>query len=345
MQKGRFKTKLSKKQKKKDAVYLGVILIISYLFVILFAAGIGITDGWTLSEILIICLCMSFVVLSLTIAPIIIIACVYGFQKGKSKSIREQSTYVKVEGIEYYRDILKDMSPSLVSILVDLDLYGNKDIVASLLHLYNKGIISFESKGKIKVISKDIDSLGEDERETLHVMRTGKKNRPAAFDKWKENRFKEAEAAGYIERSEVGNVSDIVAKRLFKAIGYTFLYMIAWGVYLGTDAFKSDNNLVIIGSLIGLLIASILLFIPWYRACLYTAYYKRNDWNWKRTQLGNETAEKIAGLANFIHDFSLLSEAGKEQAKLWDEYLVYAVVLEENEEIVDQICRQYQIQI
>ena len=58
---------------------------------------------------------------------------------------------------------------------------------------------------------------------------------------------------------------------------------------------------------------------------------------YRRTQSGNEMAEYVYGMKNFIHDYSNLSEADKSQLVLWDDYLIYAVVLEENEQIVADI--------
>lgn len=60
----------------------------------------------------------------------------------------------------------------------------------------------------------------------------------------------------------------------------------------------------------------------------------------KRTEYGNYMAECIYGMKNFIHDYSNLSEADKRQVVLWEDYLVYAVLLEENEKIVDEIYRK-----
>ncbi|MGN0614523.1 MAG: DUF2207 family protein [Porcipelethomonas sp.] len=59
----------------------------------------------------------------------------------------------------------------------------------------------------------------------------------------------------------------------------------------------------------------------------------------KRTEYGNQMAECVYGMKNFIHDYSNLSLADRHQAVLWEDYLVYAVVLEENEEIVNEISR------
>lgn len=59
----------------------------------------------------------------------------------------------------------------------------------------------------------------------------------------------------------------------------------------------------------------------------------------KRTDYGNQMSECIYGMKNFIHDYSNLSEADRRQVVLWEDYLVYAVVLEENEEMVSEISR------
>ena len=59
----------------------------------------------------------------------------------------------------------------------------------------------------------------------------------------------------------------------------------------------------------------------------------------KRTDYGNQMAECIYGMKNFIHDYSNLSTVDKRQVVLWEDYLVYAVVLEENKEIIDEIMQ------
>ena len=57
----------------------------------------------------------------------------------------------------------------------------------------------------------------------------------------------------------------------------------------------------------------------------------------RRTDYGNQMAECVYGMKNFIHDYSNLSEVDRRQVVLWEDYLVYAVVLEENEQIVKEI--------
>ncbi len=66
---------------------------------------------------------------------------------------------------------------------------------------------------------------------------------------------------------------------------------------------------------------------------------------YERTKAGEVLTEEIYGLKNFIRDFSALSDAQKEQLVLWDDFLVYAVVLEENDIVVREILQMRNIKL
>lgn len=91
-------------------------------------------------------------------------------------------------------------------------------------------------------------------------------------------------------------------------------------------------GLMIIGS-IALIIG--LIFYKIARIAIYKSGYGENKY--ERTKEGKILVEQIAAMQRYIHEFSLLSDMEKEQVKLWEEFLVYAIVLEENEEIVSNI--------
>ena len=63
----------------------------------------------------------------------------------------------------------------------------------------------------------------------------------------------------------------------------------------------------------------------------------KHTYKYERTKTGKILVEQIAGMQKYIHDFSLLSEKDKECVKVWEDFLVYAIVLEENESIVNEI--------
>ena len=107
-----------------------------------------------------------------------------------------------------------------------------------------------------------------------------------------------------------------------------------------------DTGLIILATTFGSLFSYILLTIPIYFIIkiIYEIIIANNS-QFIRTKKGELLAEQILGLKNYIHDFSYLSEKNKENVTIWDEFLVYAVVLEENERIVDDILKSNNINI
>ena len=152
MTKTRFKTKLSKRQKRKNIMVFFLTFICSYFFVLFFGFAIGIFDNWTTLDIFIFGLISYFFILSLLLFPSIIIASVLGHQMGKARRIRDDSTFVPMQNIDYYRDKLNEITPALASLLIDLDIYGEKDIVASLIRMQNKKAIGIDLWQKNKFI-------------------------------------------------------------------------------------------------------------------------------------------------------------------------------------------------
>ena len=95
--------------------------------------------------------------------------------------------------------------------------------------------------------------------------------------------------------------------------------------------------------MIGTTIITISLFIilgtPIYRWMKRKIYKEiEKDGMYERTKEGKILVEQMVGIKNYIHDFSLLSEKEKEDISLWEDFLIYAVVLEENKNIIDDIC-------
>lgn len=342
MAKSRFKTKLSRAQKRKNILVFLTVIAFSYAFALFFGFSIGLFDNWTMFEILIIGLAMSFFTLSLLMFPVLLVSIVLGVQKGRARRVRDDSTFVPVQNLDYYRDNLSELNPSLVSLLIDLDIYGKKDMVATLLRMQNKKVISFQENGKI-IVTGENQQLDNSERELLSIIKKGKLNSNKSFLVWKQNRFYDAERLGYIKKKPVKNL-EVNSKYLILGFLSFIAAFFVWGALLASNLIGNMESVIDVLEIHAiLLILDVFLFLPFYFLGKTVGYSKRGDVIWERTTLGNETAEKIAGLVQFIHEFSLLSEAKKEQVELWDDYLVYAIVLEENEKIVKDISKSISI--
>jgi len=59
----------------------------------------------------------------------------------------------------------------------------------------------------------------------------------------------------------------------------------------------------------------------------------------ERTAEGHRRTEEVDALKRFIRDFGDFSQAEKEHVSLWEDFLVFAIVLEENKSIVRNISR------
>ena len=346
----KFNTKLSKKQKVLDIVIVVVIFLALYGYnlwkereLYLFAF----TNWHNLMSYLSALTWLSGIFRMMF--PQIIAGAVLGIQKGKARRVRDDSSFVLVQDREYYRSKLSGMSPTLMSILIDLDIYGEKDVVATLLQMQNKGMISFQEKGRITILEGSHDKANLSELEMLSIIKEGKlKNRKRLLE-WEQNCFADAEEQGFIRKKYFStfknNIKTEKAERIMAIAGV--LVCINFGgimrhFVLGSPLLERGQTLVMFGLY---LLMAILLFIPSYRVAKRIGYMKRGGIIWERTQLGDEMAEKIAGLAHYINDFTLLSERDKEEVGLWDDYLVYAIILEENEKIVKDISSLYKVDL
>ncbi|MBO4601501.1 MAG: DUF2207 domain-containing protein [Bacilli bacterium] len=83
-----------------------------------------------------------------------------------------------------------------------------------------------------------------------------------------------------------------------------------------------------------------LFSMPFYlRARAITYYFVDANDKYDRTSEGKVLVEQIVGMKNFIHDFSNLSQSEKEEVVLWNDFIIYAILLEENEKIINEILK------
>lgn len=105
------------------------------------------------------------------------------------------------------------------------------------------------------------------------------------------------------------------------------------------DVYVGSFPIVIVGTFA--LISFFALFtMPFYlRARKITYYFVDANDKYERTPEGKVLVEQIVGMKNFIHDFSNLSKEQKEAVVLWNDFIIYAILLEENEKIISEIFK------
>lgn len=279
------------------------------------------------------------------------------------KQIMKNSTFITAADFDYYRDKLTGISPGEISLLVDLKIEPQKDVAACILKYESMRLLR-EENGRYDLITDDLtDSrLRPSDRFLIQSLCGGTYDAGAAR-KWQEFAQDEAIASGYLTRKGANTekkkkpcVGCLVPILLFMGLAILMYRMMpdmdAYSAFLDSMppdiSFKEQVQVIrdhpeyygiLIQTVVFFFLLLLLLGTPFFAIAAGIAG-KSSTARFKRTELGNEMAEYVYGMKNFIHDFSNLSEADKGQVVLWDDYLIYAVVLEENQQIVDEIMQR-----
>lgn len=283
------------------------------------------------------------------------------------KAAIQNATFRTDEDFDYYREKLSGIPPTTISLLMDLQIETKKDVSALLLKYVKIGAVSMED-GSIHVRDQELPELSESDRTLLTLIARGQAQ-PANLGAFKQQAMKEAVASGNLKykgaRQNISSLSHscltgclsgcLIPVLLFLVVAFGSIALQTSGwldkIKAFTDAapqdfgtaqvsyFLSSPDALIVVAIAALLVLLLfaMLWLP-AAALLRTILSASNAARQlKRTEAGELLTAQIYGLKNFIRDFSNLSEAEKEQLILWDDFLIYAVLLEENERIIEDI--------
>ena len=277
------------------------------------------------------------------------------------RQVLKNSSFVTTRDFEYYRDKMEELSPGIMSLLADLAVEPDKDISASLLQYENMGILRQVSGGAYEITQKYQQADLRDSDRFLIEQITAGTFHGQTVKHWVGLVETEAVKEGYLrdrqkkEGGMAGCGGCLVTFLLFIVSAFAF----SW---YGNDEFfalveqmeqmraawmtEGQQFQLLVGhpEILLLLLWVIVFCLVGLRLVFYPVMLAMGVAGWKsqysrfvRTEKGEEMAEYVFGMQNFIHDFSNLSMVDKEQLVLWNDYLVYAVTLEENQQIVHEI--------
>ncbi len=115
-------------------------------------------------------------------------------------------------------------------------------------------------------------------------------------------------------------------------------------IYKYARADKLEYSIVRKACFLNLLTAFIIGFIiVFYIISLYIIieqiiYFNKN---YRRTIKGKILINKAYALKNYLKDYSLIKDKTEEELILWEYYLIYAVILDVNAQINDNIIEKY----
>jgi len=240
---------------------------------------------------------------------------------------REKMTKIDLQKYDgYYRDILNEYDVAALSYIDDFKFDYKRDIVSVLLNLKKKGKINFDKKRKIIVITDKEVNLTKVEEYIINNVVNGKIN-----------------ISNYYNNVVIQEASDMkllkisINKVKFKRTFFVLIVLYLLNIFI----FHFLANRIIdetIFILLILLFVLLLFLIPGY-GIVY--FFIQIFYPYRRTELGEDINIKLKGLKNYLEDFSSLEKKDIEHLIIWDEYLIYSVLFNQNKKIVEEIYQDY----
>ncbi len=287
--------------------------------------------------------------------------CVCTFFMSRS---RREATFEPTSDLTYYRDTLKGLSAAQVSLLADLRIEPREDAAATLLSLERRGVLSTEGERVRVAEGAQLEALTRSERLLVELATEGILG-PTTYQQWAEvaeeeaidgvhlqrigkpKEFREAGCLGFLYGCRTGCLLYVGAAIL----GGLFFLTIGSGLLEATESMETDldilnavadNPMFAVSMLITLVlfIAFMLAFVfPLIDAARGLIENGDASRYLRRTPLGEREAECVYGIRNYVRDFTTLSDADRRALMLWDDFLVYAVALGQNQQVVDELVR------
>ena len=234
----------------------------------------------------------------------------------------------------YFREILSEYSVDVLSYIDQFQFRYPSILVAMLLQLKHKNFITIEED---KIIKNDFTTTPNcSEEYLLNHIENGILN-------VSKSQFESQTLKSAVEEKLLK--SDEFSKNTFQRfVLVSFILFIVAFLCLFAFSFILDNNIQLILFLIGFLsfiIVMIYLPIKIISWIVYVVHVSHNPG--VRTKKGQEINLRLEGLKNFLKDFSTLDQKTQEQLVLWDEYLIYSVLFEQNEKIVSEYMKYIKI--
>jgi len=297
-------------------------LVIVYVCIYIFLIILGFDDFSKIEKALIslIMTLVFHIFIGIFALPIYI-----GIKTGKkSIQLEKLSKEDIIKNKQLYRDILYEVSPAVLAYLDNMTFNYEKTIITSLLYLKQKNYIDILGGNIIKNRYQGEIQLATTERLVLESINNGK----VLVDgkKLQDCVLKDAFEQKVIKHSQ--EMDDKWISRVRNAI---ITYVSAIILLSFVNIIKIPTNIV---NILNVLLPIFIILFPIISIVFFlTRLVSRDNDFTKRTKHGIEINRKIEGLKNYIKKYSLLEFKKSDSINIWEEYLIYSVIFEQNEMI------------
>ena len=237
---------------------------------------------------------------------------------------------------DYYRDVLDGYGACELSWIDDFKLEIPKDIIAELLQLENEKVIKINEDNIEMLENFDTNNLNETQKYLLSCIEDGKVKNISEI-KLQETVRKDALKHKIVEQREESKKKK--KKRMFKAILIAVIVNIVMRVAFNIiSEMNFENNMIpIISFVIYVIALMIFALYPTIVIISFIIYNVKSTLDpYFRTKEGEELNRSIEGLKNYLKDYTLLDEQEKDGIVVWEEYLVYSVLFNQNKKMIEK---------
>lgn len=232
-----------------------------------------------------------------------------------SKAYTSKLSEVDLKNDNYYRNILHKYSPAVLKYIDNFE-YKDNVIIVILMGLKLKGIINNE----LEIIDNDLSKLDLNEKYIC-----------VNLDKLKDIDVEQLKHTIIYDCKNYGIIKDYKRKNI-----HDISYKLAVGSGIGVILITTILGIMKYYMLIILLVALIIITVVTY-AVYNIAVDELDEMNpYIRTRKGDALNEKLEGLRKYLADYSSLDTKSKEELAIWEDYLIYSVMFEQNEKIIKQ---------
>ena len=240
----------------------------------------------------------------------------------ESKLVEKLESAYKQEEINYYRELLDDIPPAMLSMIYDSNSNINDMIVATIIYLREKRIIDENNK----LIDNTV-KLKKHETRLIQLIDNKNTYDIKNFNKeFKKLVMEDIEDSGYL----LENKKERFLKTEFmEAISASLIII----------------QLILISALYNVTSLGVLTFISYFICFvplpLYDTAIKKNFY---RNKKAIEIKAKLEGLKKYLVDFTNVNDKSIKDIKLYDDYILYAIIFnlkgnidEESKKIYDDL--------
>ena len=328
--------KKEKNIKMIDIIYWSIIMMCTFMQLFLelqeeIQNGVVIALDFKMMLNIICFIIISSILNIIRIFPISIIY--WGVRSSIKKHNKERLEKVDFENTDYYREILPKYSPAELSYIDDFNI-DKEDIVATLLALELKGKINIKDDG-IKVVNCKIEDLEKNEK---YILNKVKEKGLKGINILEYTKIVEKDAVDKGLLQEKHDVKKRLIKKIIANI-IKFIFIILCSQALNAFILgKSINNINMLYFILLMISWMLIVLIPGATITHIYHYIMLNKAQpYIRNNEGKMINLRLEGLRKYLLEFSMIKEKTKKHLRIWEEYLIYSVILGINTKLIDEV--------